>query len=238
MSTSIASVSWGKDSMAMLWMLIDSGTPVDEVLFFDTGMEFDAIYRERDRMLPVLAEHGIRYTELRPKNPMWWNMLCRPVKSRKTGEVHKTGYGWCGGACRWGTTEKTRALDRYAKERNAVVYVGIAADETERLGKGEPWKRYPLAERWGMSEADCLALCYRKGNEWVEGGVRLYDVLDRVSCWCCRNKNMRELSAMRKNLPNYFERLVALERAIGEPMKKNHVLCPGQNTTETERITK
>lgn len=63
----------------MLWMLIDSGTPVDEVIFFDTGMEFDAIYRERDRMLPVLAEHGIRYTELRPKNPMWWNMLCRPV---------------------------------------------------------------------------------------------------------------------------------------------------------------
>ena len=98
--------------------------------------------------------------------------------------------------------------------------------------------RYPLADRWGMCEADCLALCYRKGNEWVEGGVRLYDVLDRVSCWCCRNKNMRELSAMRKNLPNYFERLVALERAIGEPMKKNHVLCPGQNTTETERITK
>ena len=94
---SIASVSWGKDSTAMLWKLIDSNMPLDEVLFFDTGMEFDAIYDERNKMLPVLARNGIKYTELRPKNPMWWSMLCRPVKSRKTGEVHKTGYGWCGG---------------------------------------------------------------------------------------------------------------------------------------------
>ena len=80
---SIASVSWGKDSTAMLWKLIDSNMPLDEVLFFDTGMEFDAIYDERNKMLPVLARNGIKYTELRPKNPMWWSMLCRPVKSRK-----------------------------------------------------------------------------------------------------------------------------------------------------------
>ena len=93
----IASVSWGKDSLAMLHMLIGTGEPLDEVVFYDTGMEFGAIYAERDRMLPVLAERGIRYTELRPKDPFWWSMFCRPVRSRKTGEIHKYGYGWCGG---------------------------------------------------------------------------------------------------------------------------------------------
>lgn len=53
----IASVSWGKDSLAMLHLLLDEkNTPdLNEVVFFDTGMEFEAIYRERDRMLPVLA---------------------------------------------------------------------------------------------------------------------------------------------------------------------------------------
>ena len=178
----IASVSWGKDSTAMLHMMIDKGCPPDEVIFYDTGAEFDAIYRERDRMLPMLAEHGIKYTELRPREPFFYSMLARPVRSRSTGEVHRRGYGWCGGPCRWGTTEKTRALDRYAKERGATVYVGIAADETRRIERERPgWKRLPLVE-WGMTEADCLALCYERGNEWSEGGVRLYDVLDRVSC--------------------------------------------------------
>lgn len=225
MSWHIANVSWGKDSTAMLHRLIDDGWALDEVCYYDTGMEFPAIYEERDRTLPLLRDRGIEYTELRPKQPMWWDMFCRPVRSRETGEVHKRGYGWCGGLCRWGTTKKTAALDRHAKERSAVVYVGIAADETVRIKRDRPeWKRLPLVEM-GMAEADCLELCYRRGHAWEQDGVRLYDVLDRVSCWCCRNKNLRELAAMRDYLPDYYARLVALEEAIGEPMKKGRALA-------------
>lgn len=36
----IASVSWGKDSLAMLLLLIEKGWPLNEVVFYDTGMEF------------------------------------------------------------------------------------------------------------------------------------------------------------------------------------------------------
>lgn len=49
----IASVSWGKDSLAMLHMLIEHERPLDEVVFYDTGVEFEAIYVERDRTLPM-----------------------------------------------------------------------------------------------------------------------------------------------------------------------------------------
>ncbi len=45
----IASVSWGKDSLAML-LLIEKGWPLNEVVFYDTGMEFQAIYDTQDRM--------------------------------------------------------------------------------------------------------------------------------------------------------------------------------------------
>lgn len=93
MTYHIASVSWGKDSTAMLLRLVSKGLPLDEVVFFDTGMEFDAIYRVRDRIVPALKSVNVKYTELRPKDPMWWSMFCRPVRSRKTGEVHKHGYG-------------------------------------------------------------------------------------------------------------------------------------------------
>lgn len=216
----IASVSWGKDSLAMLHILVRDGYPLDEVVFFDTGMEFDAIYDVRDQTLPFLEEHGIKYTELKPKNPMWCSMFARPVKKKGTNVIHKHGYGWCGGPCRWGTTEKNSALDRYAKERNAFVYVGIAADETSRLEKKrEPYKLHPLADL-GMTEADCLALCMELGYIWEQDGVPLYDILDRVSCWCCRNKNLKELRAIHDYLPETFERLCALEDVLGQMKNK------------------
>lgn len=216
----IASVSWGKDSLAMLHRLIDYDMPLDEVVFYDTGMEFDAIYRERDKITPALEALGIDYTELTPSELFWYSMFARSVKSRKTGDVHKHGYGWCGGACRWGTAAKTRILDHYAESKGAVVYVGIAADETARLAKEvKPYKRHPLAE-WGMTEADCLALCYGRCHEWDQDGVRLYDILDRVSCWCCRNKNQRELKAIHDNLPTYWDRLCALEKVLGQMKRK------------------
>ena len=217
MSRFIANVSFGKDSTAMVYAIVDHGLPLDEVLYYNTGAEFDAIYDERDRMLPFLASHGIEYTELRPREPFFYSMLARPVRSRATGEVHKHGYGWCGGLCRWGTRLKIDALERYS--RGATTYVGIAADETQRLGRLGAGKAAPLAE-FGMTEADCLALCYERGHEWMQDGVRLYDVLDRVSCWCCRNKNMRELRAMHDKLPRYWERLVALEDQLGQMKSK------------------
>lgn len=216
----IASVSWGKDSLAMLFKLLEEGMPLNEVVFYDTEMEFEAIYKERDKMLPTLKAAGIYYTELKPKVPFLWSMFARPVRSRQTGQVHKHGYGWCGGTCRWGTTEKLRALDRYAQERNSIVYVGIAADEDKRITKErKPYKRLPLVD-FGMTESDCLDYAEKHGATWEQDGVKLYDILDRVSCWCCRNKNQTELKAIHDNLPNYWEKLLALEATLGQMKSK------------------
>ena len=213
----IASVSWGKDSLATLLMLIARGYPLNEVVFYDTGMDFEAIYHTRDQTLPLLEQLGIKYTKLEPAHPFLFDMLERPVYSKQKG-AHQ-GYGWCGGLCRWGTTEKLKALDRYAEERDAIVYVGIAADETPRLRKErKPYKIFPLAE-FGMTEADCLQYCYSAGYFWLEGEIRLYDIMDRVSCWCCCNKNLKELRNIRQYLPEYWERLKHLQAHLERPMK-------------------
>ena len=103
----IASVSFGKDSLAMVLYILEHGLPLDEVMFYDTGMEFEAIYRIRDKLLPILASRGIRYTELSPPVPFLYDMLERPVVSKQKGSHF--GYGWCGGVCRWGTTQIGRA---------------------------------------------------------------------------------------------------------------------------------
>lgn len=214
----IASVSFGKDSAAMLSLLIKKNWPLDEVVFYDTGMEFQAIYDTRDRFLPLLNEQGIKYTELKPGVPFLYKMFEKPVNGPNGPHC---GYSWCGGRCRWGTTEKLKALEGYCK--GAVEYIGIAADEEKRLIKERKGhKVFPLAEM-GMKERDCRRYCYKIGIYWVEdagaGKKRLYNVLSRVSCWCCGNKNLKELRLMRKLLPKYWERLKELQSRTDRPMK-------------------
>ena len=213
----IASVSFGKDSLAMLLRLIEENKPLDEVVFYDTGMEFHAIYLIRNKIKQILEQKGIKYTELKPSCPFVYKMFVKPV-NKKNGTIGK-GYSWCGGTCRWGTTEKLVALEKYCKGH--YEYVGIAADETKRLLKERKGnKLFPLAE-WGMNEKDCLDYCYARGFCWEENGIRLYDILSRVSCWCCGNKNLAELRNYYKYLPEYWERLKAFQRQTDRPFKKN-----------------
>lgn len=217
----IASVSFGKDSLAMLLLILEHNLPLDEVVFYDTGMEFQAIYNIRDKALPILIEKNITYTELKPTIPFEDMMYNNPRVSRK-GEF-KNGYGWCGGLCRWGTTYKTQTINNYLKG-DVHQYVGIAIDEPIRLERliGTN-KSSPLAE-FGYTEAMALEYCHSKGFYWLENGIELYTILDRVSCWCCRNKNLKELKNYKLYLPNYYAKLQDLETKIGEPMKKPYYL--------------
>ena len=72
---------------------------------------------------------------------------------------------------------------------------------------------------WKMTEKDCLNYCYESGYDWNENGIELYSVLDRVSCWCCQNKNLKELKNIYLYLPEYWQRLRGLQSRIQEPMK-------------------
>ena len=207
----IANVSFGKDSLAMMLMLIEKDYPLDEVIFYDTGKEFQAIYNLRDKVKPLLESKGIRFVQLEPSESFDYRMFEHKTKSGKVG------YGWCGGLCRWGTTYKVAALDKCGK--GSHVYIGIAADEHDRLQKTyDASKSFPLAE-WNMTEQDCLDYCYSQGFDWNENGVELYSILDRVSCWCCKNKNLRELKGMYMYLPEYWERLKEIQARLPAPMK-------------------
>ena len=211
----IASCSWGKDSTAMVLKLVELGEPLDEVIFYDTGMEFTAIYNIRDNVLPILKENGIKYIELKPDNSFLYDMLVRPKVKRKTKqEVY--GDEWCG-KCRWQTFIKQRICNKYTGTDN-IVYVGIAYDEPKRLRNLDKYKRSPLA-KWEMTEQDCLEYCFSKGIHWYEDGIELYDILDRVSCWCCQNSNLKELKNMYLYLPQYWRMLKGLQSRIDAPFK-------------------
>lgn len=220
----IANISFGKDSAAMG----DKGFNLfDEFVFYDTGKEFQAIYNLRDKFKARCEQNGKVFTQLEPTMPFDYKMFDKPVCKRGTKEIHKHGYSWCGGTCRWGTTDKLQSLEKYCKGH--YEYVGIAVDEPMRLEKERKGnKRFPLAE-WDMTERDCLEYCYSQGYDWLEKTdsiydvpefIDLYQVLDRVSCWCCRNKNLKELKAIYYYFTNsYWQKLKDIQTLLPEPMK-------------------
>lgn len=116
----IVSVSFGKDSLAMLLLLIENRYDIDEVVFYDTGMEFQAIYDIRDIIKGLLKKLNIKYTELKPTESFEYKMLEKEVHKRN-GKIQR-GYGLCGGRCRWGTTEKNKTIEKYLKEQYGQNY--------------------------------------------------------------------------------------------------------------------
>lgn len=220
--TYVASVSFGKDSLAMLLLLIEKGYPLDEVVFYNTGMEFECIYKIRDKVKKILEDKQIPFSEIFPPYDFEYKMLEKPIKHRD-GSISK-GYGWCGNKCRWGTRDKTLAIKKYLKKKyfnGYYEYIGIAVDETNRIENNKNEKKLmPLVE-WNMTEKDCLEFCYKQGYNWEENGVELYSVLDRVSCWCCSNKNLKELNAYYKLLPEYWDKLKYLQSKIDKPLYNN-----------------
>lgn len=232
----IASCSCGKDSLAMVYKLITNNYPLDEIIFYDTGVEFQAIYHNWEVLQKYAGQFGIKCTVIKPRCPFLYTMLEKPVNVGKSNE-HK-GYSWCGGVCRWGTTEKIAALDNYCEKLNARCYIGIAADEKLRLDKKrKDYKLFPLVE-WGMTENDCLTYCREIGVGWIEDSIDLYDILDRVSCWCCGNKNHWELYNIWKHLPKHWEKLCDLQRKNKRPFKKPYSVFDLQKRFEDGYIPK
>lgn len=214
----------------MVLRILEENLPLDEVIFFDTGMEFDSIYRNRDKMRTLLQERNVKYTELSSNNHFLYDMFVRPVKYRnpesKSYPYHY-GYGWCGQrGIRWGTSGKLSSIRKHYSENypdcKIIEYIGIAVDEPGRISHYQRndyiEKHYPLVE-WGMTEKKCLQYCYDNGWNWQENSVELYDILDRVSCWCCQNKNLKELKNIYMYLPDYWQRLRGIQSKIETPMK-------------------
>lgn len=197
----IVSLSGGKDSTAMLLMMLEKGMRVDEVLFFDTGMEFPQMYDHLER---VEKDTGLTITRITGSETFEHGLLeHRRTRGKRINEV---GFGWPTPMARWCTALKVRAIEKHLKGREVAQFVGIAADEARRCKKGI---NYPLVD-WGVTESDALAYCRARGYDW--GG--LYDHFKRVSCWCCPLQSIDELRKLRKYHPDLWKKLIMLDMDV------------------------
>lgn len=210
----VASFSGGKDSTAMVLHMIERGDHLDEVLCCDTTMEFPAMYRHIEKVKKVVEAAGIKFTILRAEHDFEYLMLHHiPNRKKETLQGH-AGYSWPGPLSRWCTRAlKVQVINRHLsqlrKQYDVIQYIGIAIDEQYRLVRKEnqtPDKKFPLVE-WNWTEEDALLYCYKYGYEW-EG---LYEIFNRVSCWCCPLQSFAELRKLRECFPALWSKLHELD---------------------------
>ena len=90
---------------------------------------------------------------------------------------------------------------------NIVQYLGIAADEPERIKKHDkPGFKMPLVEI-GWDEAYC--------RQWCEERDLLspiYTTATRGGCWFCHNQGVDQLRLLRKNYPDLWQLLLKWDK--------------------------
>lgn len=204
MSPFVVNLSGGKDSTAVLLMLLERGEDVHSAVFFDTGWEFPSMLVHMEQLrrsvpVPIVTLHPD------PDFNHW--MFNRPVRARsgpQKGQVHHTGKGWPSWTRRWCTRLKVEALERYRKTiPGAIACIGYAADERR---KKVPDARYPLIE-WGMTERQALRYCLARGYGW-DG---LYDYFERASCFCCPLQSLACLRTLRRHYPTLWARMINMD---------------------------
>ena len=223
----LVSFSGGKDSTAMLLHMMELGMKIDEVLYCNTWMEFPAMERHIEKIKKVVEDAGIKFVTL--KNPLSFKYLMleyQPKRRKSTQEKlggNPKGYSWPGSRLRWCTSKlKTELLIKYKSEMNekydVIEYVGIASDEHYRLEREINKKHeHPLVD-WNWAEADALKYCYEKGYNW-EG---LYEIFDRVSCWCCPLQPLEDLKGLWKNFPELWEELKEMDKETWRTIRADY----------------
>lgn len=109
---------------------------------------------------------------------------------------------------------------QFKSQYQVVEYVGIAVDEQYRLQKKSNLNnRHPLID-WGWTEKQALEYCYSKGFNF-DG---LYELFNRVSCWCCPLQPLSALKQLRKHFPELWSRLRELDLKTQTPFRVDYTV--------------
>lgn len=206
----IASISYGKDSLAMLEVIHRNSLPLDRIVTVEVMatatipadlppmMEFKA---KADEI--IYKKYGIRVEHISaPKSyEDYFYYKCNGKKSKNAGKIY--GFplqkgNWCNSRL------KVDVLDKIQK--GAVTYIGIAADEPSRFHTLSETKRSPLVE-YDWTESMCREWC--KANDLLSP---LYTTALRGGCWFCHNQGINQLRKLRKNYPELWALLLKWDK--------------------------
>lgn len=221
----ILSLSYGKDSLACLGAIEKLGWKLDRIIHAEIWatknipadlppmVEFkakaDKIIKERYGITVEHVSAGVTYEDI------FYRIVKPNGKSINAGHIN--GFPLVRGA--WCNSRlKVAALNRI--DKNAVSYIGIAADEPKRIArhKIKPNVIMPLVDI-GWTEADCRKWC--EDNDLLSP---IYMTSMRGGCWFCHYQSIEQLRLLRHNYPDYWELLLKWDEDSPVSFTSKHTL--------------
>lgn len=207
----IASLSYGKDSIAMLEAIRLLGYPLDEIIHVEIWatdtvsanlppvVEFK---RHADRIIKKRYGIDVRHvcaTNEDGSRRTFEQMLYSVPKRRKKKELEGKILGLPMLYGRWCLKElKLKAMPK--KGVDETWYVGIAADEIDRINNGQNAENtLPLVDI-GWTEEDAMQWC--RENDLVSPA---YSSGSRDGCWFCPCQSVGSLRHLRRNYPELWK---------------------------------
>lgn len=216
----IASCSFGKDSIATILLAMLHNEPLDRIVsvevMFDnkrgiSGEDPEHIQWVKEIAIPRLKElTGIDTDIVRNEKDDYLTEFFkkRGEKTKYPERIGKYQGFLLGGFCRMNSIGKMTPMRRYWRQFNSnyISYVGIAADEPERLARLTN-KSVSLLAKYGYTERMAFELCKK------------YDLLSpnyanssRGGCWFCPNNKVSGFCELRRKNPELWEELRKLSR--------------------------
>jgi len=208
----IVSFSGGKDSLAMLLLMLENNYQIDDIVFFDGGWEFSEMY---DHIQKVEKFIGRKITFVYPLKS--FDYYFSEYRKTRGNNIDKIGYSWPDWNNRWCTRFKINAIKKYCNSlEEHICYEGIALDEQKRMKEN---KTYLLA-KFGFTEKMALEYCYKAGFDW--GG--LYEIFDRVSCRICPLKRIHELKYIYIYRPEIWDEMLRKDSNTWRNFRSDYTL--------------
>lgn len=220
----VISFSGGKDSTAMLLMMIEKNLPIDRIICIDTTKEFPQMYNHIEKVKEYIKPYKVETFKLN-----FDYLFSEHIKKVGINKGSK-GYGWPRDDLRWCTNRKTVIFKQnvYTYKKRKIInydkiieYHGIAYDEKHRCLKNHNYAKtknrniqYPLVD-WKIFERQALEYCYSKGFDW-EG---LYQNRNRCSCFCCPLQTRNDLRHIYNKHPELWKIIQEMDKKTNKPFK-------------------
>lgn len=230
----ILSLSYGKDSLACLGAIEKLGLPLTRIITADVWATDDipadlppvVEFKSKADMI-IKERYGIEVDHFCvEKNGEKWTFEKEfyHIPRRRTTNVKLpqgsiTGFPGvemptCNSALKRPVFDKINRICGF----DCVQYIGIAADESERIKRFENRhdKAMPLVLA-GWTETDC--------RKWCEDNGLLsptYETISRSGCWFCHLQSVDTLRQLRHNYPDLWALLLKWDNDSPRTFKANH----------------
>lgn len=209
----IVGCSFGKDSLATVITAVEHGEPLDEAVYcevmFDEHISGE-VPEHRDFIyevgIPALKSMGIKTTIIRGKRTYVSSFTRVIEKGPHAGQIN--AFPLCGRCCIQRDC-KIRPIEKWVRslEGDVVQYIGLAADEQERLMKKGIQNHVSILQKYGITKADTYEICKRNGLL-----SPIYEFAPRGGCFFCPNAKRPELRHLYDHHPELWERMVELAK--------------------------